>query len=63
MILYVADNMVLLVSEFLRIIREMAIEGNTKAEFISSIKKYEALIREPNMCTKGGAEKMLKYLQ
>ena len=60
--IYIEDKIVLVVKDFVNMIRRIAIECSTKAEFIQLIKEYEGFVRAPCTCVKGGVEKMIAYL-
>lgn len=60
---YIAGKMAITVKNFYRIIQAMAIGGSTKADLLNSIKEYEDFVGTPDMCVKGGAQKMMDYLK
>ena len=41
----------------------MALTCNTKAEFLKAKEEYYKFVYEKNMCGKGGANMMMKYLE
>lgn len=55
--------MLLTVNRFVHIIRRMAIECAKKSEFIALLTEYKDFVFEPGMCIKGGADKLMKYLE
>lgn len=51
------------IKRFNDIIRDMALVCNTKAHFLKAKDNYYNFLHEKNMCKKGGADLMMKYLQ